>query len=125
MSLFRLAFTPHMSFQVAVVSFSSGVTVPTGDSNHDCYKDTLSFASKTNIDKLQEFVSLYIQESNTGNSNFENVLVKAFSYLGSTNNNVDVSTRGKYKAIIVQKSDTTNVVTWVLQDNTVQVGKEA
>ncbi|XP_071178164.1 VWFA and cache domain-containing protein 1-like isoform X2 [Mytilus edulis] len=79
--------------RVAVVSFSSGVTVPTGDSNHDCYKDTLSFASKTNIDKLQEFVSLYIQESNTGNSNFENVLVKAFSYLGSTNNNVDVSTR--------------------------------
>ncbi|CAC5416929.1 unnamed protein product [Mytilus coruscus] len=79
--------------RVAVISFSSGVTVPTGDSNHDCYKDTLSFASKTNIDKLQEFVSLYIQESNTGTTNFENVLKKAFSYLGSTNNNVDVSTR--------------------------------
>ncbi|CAG2235343.1 unnamed protein product [Mytilus edulis] len=79
--------------RVAVISFSSGVTVPTGDPNHDCYKDTLSFASKTNIDKLQEFVSLYIQESNTGNTNFENVLIKAFTYLGSTNDNVDVSTR--------------------------------
>ncbi|XP_052072384.1 VWFA and cache domain-containing protein 1-like isoform X13 [Mytilus californianus] len=79
--------------RVAVISFSSGVSVPGEDANHDCYKDTLSFASKTNIDKLQEFVSLYIQESNTGDTNFENVLIKAFSYLGSTNNNVDVSTR--------------------------------
>ncbi|VDI38004.1 Hypothetical predicted protein, partial [Mytilus galloprovincialis] len=92
--------------RVAVISFSSGVTVPTGDPNHDCYKDTMSFASKTNIDKLQEFVSLYIQESNTGNTNFENVLIKAFTYLGSTNDNVDVSTRDQVILLLTDGGST-------------------
>jgi len=81
-------------FQVAVISFSTDISTP-DPSYHECYADTLAFASKANIDKLKEYV-VSIIGTNNPNSNFENSLLKAFSYLGSSNWTTDVSLRGIY-----------------------------
>ena len=81
-------------FQVAVISFSTDIGTP-DPSHHKCYEDTLAFASKANIDKLKEYV-VSIIETNNADSNFENALLKAFSYLGSSNWTTDVSSRGIY-----------------------------
>ncbi|CAG2222550.1 unnamed protein product [Mytilus edulis] len=77
--------------RVGVVTYNQDASSPSGNSYHPCYQRELSFATKENTDKLQNYI--FSLDTGSPDSNFEKALVAAFEFYNSSVDTLNVQNR--------------------------------